>query len=222
MKPESESATADLSRPPESAPEDRASPGAEGVADAAPRLRLVIGLGNPGPEYDGTRHNVGFEVVDLLAKERGLKWERVGKLRAKLAAGDDAVFAKPITYMNLSGEAAARILRREGIEPRELLVVYDDVSLPLGRLRFREAGSAGGHNGMRSLIERLGTDAFARLRIGIGAAAAGELVDHVLGRFSADEMESVEKVLANAAEGVDCALSAGMGEAMNRFNQRSG
>jgi PTH1 family peptidyl-tRNA hydrolase len=222
VKSESASENAAPSRSPDSGPLALAPAEEEQRADAAPGLRLVIGLGNPGSEYDGTRHNIGFEVADLLARERGLRWERVGKLRAKLAVGADAIFAKPITYMNLSGEAAARIVRREGIAPRELLAVYDDVSLPLGRLRFRESGSAGGHNGMRSLIERLGTDGFPRLRIGIGAAGQGEMIDHVLGRFSPEESESVEKVLAIAAEGVNCALSAGLSTAMNRYNQRSG
>lgn len=194
--------------------------------DGAPEsggIRLVVGLGNPGPEYEGTRHNIGFEVVDALARERALKWEKEHKFRSKVALGRDGrVFAKPLTYMNLSGNAVARLMRHHRLEPGNLLIIYDDTALPPGALRFRSGGSAGGHNGIKSIIEYLGTEAFPRLRLGIGPAPAESgLVDHVLGRFTAPEREEMEKVLEIAAEGVNCALSSGLEAAMNRFNRRN-
>lgn len=186
-------------------------------------IRLVVGLGNPGPEYEGTRHNVGFDLVDRLARERGLKWEKAHKFRAKIAtAKDGVVFAKPLTYMNLSGNAVARLMRHHRLGPDRLLVLYDDTALPPGGLRFRPGGSAGGHNGIKSLLGSLGTEAFPRLRIGIGPAPDnGDLVEHVLGRFTDEERAEMEKVLEIAAEGVNCALSAGLDAAMNRYNRRS-
>lgn len=186
-------------------------------------IRLVVGLGNPGPEYEGTRHNIGFEVADALARERALKWEKEHKFRSKVALSRDGrVFAKPLTYMNLSGNAVARLMRHYRLEPGSILIIYDDTALPPGALRFRSGGSAGGHNGIKSIIEYLGTEAFPRLRLGIGPAPAESgLVDHVLGRFTAPEREEMEKVLEIAAEGVNYALSSGLDAAMNRFNRRN-
>ncbi len=193
------------------------------VDDGPARIRLVVGLGNPGPEYEGTRHNIGFDLVDRLARERCLKWEKEHKFRSKTATGRDGiVFAKPLTFMNLSGNAAARLMRQHRLTPDQMLVVYDDTALPPGGLRFRAGGSAGGHNGIKSLIEYLGTEAFPRLRLGIGPAPSdGGLVDHVLGRFSEGERAEMEKVLEIAAEGVNYALSSGLDAAMNRFNRRN-
>lgn len=183
----------------------------------------MIGLGNPGEEYEGTRHNVGFALVDRLARERGVKWEKVHKLRSKVATtAEGVVLAKPLTYMNLSGNALARLLRHYRLDPRQILVLYDDIALPIGGLRFRPSGSAGGHNGIKSILACLGTEDFPRLRIGIGAAPGpDELVDHVLGRFSEEEQAQMEKILEIAAEGVNCALSDGLEPAMNRYNRRS-
>jgi PTH1 family peptidyl-tRNA hydrolase len=194
-------------------------------AAAAPSeegLRLVVGLGNPGPEYEGTRHNVGFDLVDRLARETGAKWSKEHKFRAKVALlPGGVVLAKPLTYMNLSGNAVARLLRHHRLGPSRLLVVYDDTALPVGSLRFRAGGSAGGHNGIKSIIASLGGEAFPRLRLGIGPAPPGEeLVDFVLGRFSPEERVEVEKILEIAAEGVSYALSAGLEAAMNRHNRR--
>lgn len=188
--------------------------------------RLVVGLGNPGPEYEGTRHNIGFELVDLMVSQRERKWQRESKLKAKIAIdGEGVCWAKPLTYMNLSGTAVARIARSRGLRPDQILVVYDDIALPLGRLRFRAEGSAGGHNGIKSMIACLATETFSRLRIGIGESRErgpeGGLVEHVLGRFSPEERPEVEKVLAIAADGVNCVLSEGLAAAMNRFNRRS-
>lgn len=191
------------------------------------RIRLVVGLGNPGSNYVGTRHNVGFDLVERLASARGLDWRLEKKWKIELARTSDhgLIFAKPQTYMNLSGEAVIRVCSYFKIPPAELLVVYDDVDLPLGRLRLRASGSAGGHNGVKSLIQHLGTDAFPRLKFGIGRNAPEsqesrrEMVGHVLGRFSPEEIESLEKNMAHAAEAVNCALSTGLAPAMNRFNQ---
>ena len=193
-------------------------------ADPTPTgIRLVIGLGNPGPEYEGSRHNIGFELVDRLAHERGLKWEKEHKFRSKIATGKDGVvFAKPLTFMNLSGNAVARLMRRQRLAADQVLVIYDDTALPPGALRIRAGGSAGGHNGIKSLIEYLGTEDFPRFRLGIGPAPENEiLTDHVLGRFSEAEWGEMEKVLEIATEGVNCALSVGLDAAMNRFNRRN-
>jgi len=186
-------------------------------------IRLIVGLGNPGPEYEKTRHNIGFELVDMLATERGLKWTKEHKFRAKVAArGKDIIFAKPLTYMNLSGNAVARLMRDHKLGSDQILIVYDDISLPPGGLRFRANGSAGGHNGIKSIIEYLGTPEFPRLRIGIGEKSGeAPLTDHVLGRFSAEEWAEMEKVLAIAVDGVNCALSAGLDSAMNQYNRRA-
>lgn len=194
----------------------------EEVPENAGHIRLVVGLGNPGPEYDKTRHNIGFELVDRMVRERGWKWARERKFRARIARETAAlIFAKPLTYMNLSGNAVARLMRFFQLEPDQILVVYDDVDLPVGRLRFRAGGSAGGHNGIKSLIEYLGTNEFPRLKIGIGAAGGREeMIDHVLGKFGEEESAELEKVLAIAQDGVNCALSAGLDRAMNQFNGR--
>jgi peptidyl-tRNA hydrolase, PTH1 family len=199
-----------------SRPDSSASGNAQGI-------RLVVGLGNPGPEYEKTRHNIGFELVDLMAAERGLKWSKEHKFRSKIASKSrDLIFAKPLTFMNLSGNAVARLMRDHSLRPDQILIAYDDVSLPPGSLRFRANGSAGGHNGIKSLIEYLGTEEFPRLRIGIGAQAENEpLTDHVLGCFTTEEWLEMEKVLANAVDGVNCALSAGLDSAMNHYNRRS-
>lgn len=188
--------------------------------------RLVVGLGNPGLEYEGTRHNIGFDLVDLMVSQRQRKWQRESKLKAKVVIdGEGVCWAKPLTYMNLSGTSVARIARSRGLNPDQILVVYDDIALPLGRLRFRAEGSAGGHNGIKSMISCLATETFSRLRIGIGESrergAEGGLVEHVLGRFSPEERPEVEKVLAIAADGVNCVLSEGLAAAMNRFNRRT-
>ncbi len=185
-------------------------------------IRLVVGLGNPGPEYERTRHNIGFELVDKLATDRGLKWSKEHKFRAKIAAdGNGITFAKPLTYMNLSGNSVARLGRHHGLHPDQILVVYDDISLPVGSLRFRAEGSSGGHNGIKSIIEYFATETFPRLKIGVGANPGKEaLTDHVLGQFSPEEWAEMEKVLAIAADGVNCALSAGLNTAMNQFNRR--
>ncbi|MEZ5304458.1 MAG: aminoacyl-tRNA hydrolase [Verrucomicrobiales bacterium] len=190
--------------------------------DATPRL--LVGLGNPGKEYEGTRHNVGFEVADRLAARLRADFAPERKWKAHVAkAASGIVLVKPQTYMNLSGAAAQSVASFFKIPPAETLVIYDDVDLPLGTVRFRPGGSAGGHNGMKSIIQRLGTDAVPRLKIGIGRgrAAGPEMVGHVLGKFSAEERSGLENSLDASIEAVLFALEHGLQAAMNRFNRRS-
>lgn len=192
----------------------------EEMPEESGHIRLVVGLGNPGPEYEGTRHNIGFDLVDRLATARSLKWNRERKFRSKIASQSAAlILSKPLTFMNLSGNAVARLTKSYKLKPDQVLVVYDDVDLPIGKIRFRANGSAGGHNGIKSLIEYLGTNEFPRLKLGIGSAGQhGGMVDHVLGKFSKEESRELEKVLAIAEDGVNCALSAGLSAAMNQYN----
>jgi PTH1 family peptidyl-tRNA hydrolase len=178
-------------------------------------------LGNPGKEYAGTRHNIGFEVLDRLASLVGLGFKPERKWNAEVVKTPRGLFLlKPQTYMNLSGRAAAAAARFYKIAPEEILVVYDDASLPLGQLRLRARGGAGGHNGMRSLIADLGTEDFPRLKIGIGGAPGEKMTGHVLGRFREDEREAAEKALARAVEAVQLAVSDGVSTAANTFNVR--
>lgn len=185
-------------------------------------MRLLVGLGNPGPQYRQTRHNVGFEVIDEVARRwRVDGWrERFHALAAKAShGGEAAVLAKPVTFMNLSGEAVAGIAGFYKIEPADVLVVTDDVALPLGRLRARRGGSDGGHNGLKSVTQHLGTQAFPRLRIGVGRGdARRDLADHVLGRFEADERRAVEAAVLRAADAVEAFVAEGIERMMNAFN----
>ena len=191
--------------------------------------RLLVGLGNPGPEYEGTRHNIGFEVLDLLALREGLIFQSAKQLegfdgvaRARCARiyDPDALLVKPMTFMNRSGEAAAPLAQWSGASPEDVLAVYDDLDLPLGALRLRSGGGAGGHNGVRSLIEQLGTDRFPRLRVGIGRPAT-DAVRHVLGEFSSDERPDVEISVAEAADAALEWLRTGdLEKVMTRFHSR--
>jgi PTH1 family peptidyl-tRNA hydrolase len=185
--------------------------------------RVICGLGNPGERYRRTRHNVGFGVVDILAARWGLSDAgrvRDGAQRMEAAAPGavaDVLLVKPMRFMNLSGGPLRAALRDAGASPAtDLLVVTDDVELPLGRIRLRRSGSAGGHNGLRDIISALGGNEFARLRVGIGKV--GETVDHVLSRFAPNERELAEAAMATAADAVEVWLAAGIDEAMSRFN----
>ena len=184
---------------------------------------LIIGLGNPGKQYEQTRHNVGFMVLDRLAAASGTVFQSVPKWQSHLAKipGDGTVLFKPQTFMNLSGRAVQQILSFHKWLPEQMLVVYDDVALPLGTLRFREKGSAGGHNGIKSIIQHLGTDAFPRLKLGIGASEPGEMTGHVLGKFSPDERPHLENMLATAVDAVQLARSQGIATAAHRFHTRN-
>ena len=181
--------------------------------------RLVVGLGNPGAEYNRTRHNVGFNVVDRLASEWGLTWQHAKAWHALWAKGEKAILVKPASYMNRSGEPLLAVAQFYKVAPAEILVVLDDLALELGRLRLRTEGGTGGHNGLESIIVHLGTEAIPRLRIGIGAAPEAGAVDYVLGRFFEEEVPIVEKTIERAAEAVKCAIDKGVLSAMNLFNK---
>jgi PTH1 family peptidyl-tRNA hydrolase len=187
-----------------------------------PEIKLVIGLGNPGQKYEQTRHNIGFLVMDRLAKGYGAEMANHLKWRAHVAKvpASGAILMKPQTFMNESGQSAGAALRFYKGQPEQVLVVYDDVSLPFGSLRFRMTGSAGGHNGIKSIISHLGSDRFPRLKIGIGNDTGNSLTGHVLGRFSSDEQNQLENTLATAAEAVQLALSEGVEPAANSFNTK--
>lgn len=183
-------------------------------------MKLVVGLGNPGIQYAQTRHNVGFQVVDCLG--RMLK-VRVNDLVCRsftaraVVDGRCIMLAKPLTYVNCSGEAVKELVVRHKLEPEEILVVCDDMDLELGSLRLRSKGGSGGHNGLKSIIEALGTKDFSRLRIGIGRPA-GDSVNHVLGHFTGEEREIIDKSIERAAVAVQVAVCEGLDAAMNRFN----
>jgi PTH1 family peptidyl-tRNA hydrolase len=183
------------------------------------RIRLVVGLGNPGAEYERTRHNVGFNVVDSLASEWGLTWQHSNSWHVLWAKGEHAILVKPASYMNRSGEPLSAVANFYKIEPAEILVVLDDLALELGRLRLRPEGGTGGHNGLESIIVQLGTEAIPRLRVGIGAAPREGSVDYVLGRFFDEERPIVEKAIGRAADAVKCAIDKGVLSAMNLFNK---
>jgi PTH1 family peptidyl-tRNA hydrolase len=186
-------------------------------------FKLIIGLGNPGRQYEDTRHNVGFMLLDRLALGAGVAFSSAPKWQSHLAKlPDDGTFLlKPQTFMNLSGRAIQQILSFHKWTPEQILVIYDDVALPLGTLRFREKGSAGGHNGIKSILQHLGTDSFPRLKIGIGGSDPGEMVGHVLGKFSPDERPILENTLATAYQAVQLAHSQGIAVAANRHHTRS-
>lgn len=185
----------------------------------AAQIRLVVGLGNPGTEYNGTRHNIGFEVVHRLAAEWGLAWQHSKSWRALWAKNEKAILVKPASFMNRSGEPLQAVAHFYRIEPREILVVLDEMALPLGRLRLRPDGGTAGHNGLESIIVQFGTEEIPRLRIGIGAAPVDGGTDYVLGRFFEEERPLVEKTVARAADAVKCAIDNGLLSAMNQFNK---
>ncbi len=182
-------------------------------------IRLVVGLGNPGVEYEHTRHNVGFAVLDRLALDASVKWERAQKWGAYWAKAGETLLVKPMTYMNRSGEPLAAVAQFYKIAPEEILAVFDDMALDLGRLRLRLEGTGGGHNGMDSIISTFGTEKIARLRFGIGASSGAGAVDYVLGRFFKEEAPVVEKAVGRAAEAVKWAIDKGIVSAMNTFNK---
>jgi PTH1 family peptidyl-tRNA hydrolase len=185
-------------------------------------FQLIVGLGNPGRQYEETRHNVGFMVVDRLAAASGAVFQSVPKWQCHLAKLPESgtLLLKPQTFMNLSGRAIRQVLAFHKWPSESMLVIYDDAALPLGTLRFREKGSAGGHNGIKSMIEHLGTDAFPRLKIGIGSSAPGNMTGHVLGKFSPDERPLLENTLATALDAVQLARSQGIAAAANRYHTR--
>ncbi len=187
-------------------------------------MKLIVGLGNPGRRYRGTRHNVGADVVSRLARGAGIILDEedgysiVGRGRI---GGVRVLLAHPQTYVNVSGPAVRELRRRHRLRPEDILVVVDDLDLPPGRVRLRAGGSAGGHNGLKSIIDALGTDAFPRLRVGIGRPPAGvDPAEHVLTRFLPEEQAIVDQAVERAAEAAAAAVTDGIERAMNRFNAR--
>lgn len=184
----------------------------------------VVGLGNPGGEYERTRHNAGFQVLDRLAARKTIDIRRpeFEALTARAELGRSMVLlVKPQTFMNASGRSAAAALAELGLEPERMLVVYDDLDLPVGRLRLRSEGGAGGHRGVASLLQELGTTVFPRLRVGIGRPAEGSTVlEHVLQPFRADEEAAVDAAIDRAADAVEAVVRDGMVRAMEAFNGR--
>jgi PTH1 family peptidyl-tRNA hydrolase len=187
-------------------------------------VKLVVGLGNPGARYEGTRHNVGFAAVDLLAARHGRPWEAAPRGIDALVASwriGGAILAKPLTFMNLSGGAVVGLLQFYKIELADLLVIVDEVQLETGRVRIRPEGSAGGHNGLKSMIGSVGTGGFPRLRIGVGRGdARRDLADHVLARFEPDERSVIDEAVGRAADAAELFIADGVSAAMNRYNRK--
>ena len=187
-------------------------------------LYLIVGLGNPGSKYARTRHNAGFRVVERLAKRWQASWSADEKFNSRLAHAEHAsrrvLLCEPETYMNQSGAAVGKLAEYFRVPPGHLLVVLDDADLPFGEIRLRPRGSSGGHHGLESIEERLGTREYARLRIGIGrtASAVREITNHVLGQFSAEEAALLRKILDRAGDQVECWLREGIARAMSQFN----
>ncbi len=181
-------------------------------------IRIIAGLGNPGATYTDTRHNVGFMVLDRLARHYNAPWKAEKKYKGELAAGPGLLLVKPQTFMNLSGECVGALMRFFKFTPEQVLVVYDDISFPCGTMRLRAGGSAGGHNGMKSLIAHLGSDRFPRLRVGIGVPGQKDMVGHVLGKFSPEEKPLLEDALARAEQAVLTLLAEGFEAAANKYN----
>lgn len=186
---------------------------------------LIVGLGNPGRNYEGTRHNVGFGVIDVIAEQENipvLEKKHRAIIGKGYIGGVKAVLAKPQTFMNLSGESVRELAEYYKIDPeRELIVISDDVSLEPGQIRIRKKGSAGGHNGLKNIIAHLGNDRFQRIRVGVGEKpAAYDMADYVLGHFTEQERKIIRQAQAEAAEAVRVILGEGADAAMNRFNQK--
>lgn len=182
---------------------------------------LFVGLGNPGSEYDGTRHNVGFEVIKELSSRNKIECDQ-RKFRAHygvgtLTGGVAVALARPMTYMNLSGEAVAALLRHFNLKPNHLVVIFDDMDLEVGRVRVKPKGGAGSHNGMKSVLKSIATEEFPRVRIGIGGPAVTG-VDHVLSRFDPDEVPLIREAISRAADACELIATEGLDVAMNRIN----
>lgn len=189
--------------------------------------QLIVGLGNPEPKYDKTRHNIGFEAVDALARTWQISWSENRRFQAffgegRAANGDKVRLLKPLTYMNRSGQAIRAVADWYKLPPESVLIIYDEMDLPVGRLRLRLSGSAGGHNGMKSAIAHLGTQNFPRLRIGIGKSSRDkDSVSHVLGKFTPEETQIMPEVLRLVVDSVELALKQGVEKAMSLYNNRT-
>jgi PTH1 family peptidyl-tRNA hydrolase len=187
-------------------------------------LKLIVGLGNPGTKYAGTRHNIGFMVVQLLAVQSGIALKRQGYqgvYGVGRVATQEVTLVLPQTYMNLSGVSVGSAVKSLGITPGDLILVHDDIDLPFGTMKIRIGGGHGGHNGIRSIVKVLGNSDFIRVRVGVGRpGAGGDVTEYVLSVFSAEERDKLGTVLANSARAVETTLSLGAKQAMNEFNNR--
>lgn len=196
-------------------------------------MKLIVGLGNPGADYEGTRHNVGFELVDRLASAHGIKVdERIKGVRALVGRGrigeEPVILVKPLTYMNVSGEAVLALAKRELVEKNEengerlavenIIVICDDIHLPVGKIRLRAQGSSGGQNGLKSVASQLATQNFARVRIGVGEPPPDSQIEWVLGRFNRSDRVIIDDILITAMGAVEIWVAHGIERAMNRFN----
>jgi PTH1 family peptidyl-tRNA hydrolase len=184
---------------------------------------VIVGLGNPGKKYEHTRHNVGFDVIDELSSRHGIsvdKKQHKALTGKGIIGGYPVLLVKPQTYMNLSGESVGEIANYYRIEPEDVYVIFDDVSLDVGQLRIRKKGSAGGHNGIKSLIAHLGTTEFPRIKVGVGEAKPGELIDHVLGHFHGEDLENIKEGIKLAADAMETILKEDIDSAMNLFNKK--
>lgn len=188
-------------------------------------MYLVVGLGNPGSQYDTTRHNIGFEVIERFAYDNGIKVnikKHRGIIGQGVVAGEKVLVVKPQTYMNLSGECISELLSFYKEDKKNLIVIYDDTSLDVGSLRIRTKGSAGGHNGIKSIIQHLGSNEFTRIKVGVGEKPPGwNLANYVLGRFSKEEIPEMVKIVEQAARATEKIITEGSDVAMNLFNQTS-
>lgn len=186
-------------------------------------MYVIAGLGNPGKKYENTRHNMGFITVDQLAEKHDIKVDKL-KFKALVGegriAGQKVLLVKPQTYMNLSGESIREVMHFYKLEPENLIVIYDDIDIELGTLRIRKFGSAGTHNGMKSVVYQLQSDRFPRIRIGIGNQKKGDLVDFVIGGFSKEEVPVLEETVTKAVGAIECMLESDVDIAMNRFNTK--
>ncbi len=194
-------------------------------------MKLIVGLGNPGQEYSDSRHNVGFRCLNHFARVHRLTFSRQ-QSRCRIGfgnvAGTQVIIAKPRTFMNLSGQAVSQVVRRHDIALDDLIIIYDDLDLPIGRIRIRQQGSSGGHKGMQSIIGHLGSQDFPRIRVGIGrpgdvggerpSQTRSKVMAYVLGDFSAGEKAVMKGVYARVSDAIDCILGQGLTEAMNRYN----
>ncbi|MCR5149045.1 MAG: aminoacyl-tRNA hydrolase [Eubacterium sp.] len=185
-------------------------------------MKIIVGLGNPTREYEGTRHNMGFSAIYQIADRYNIKMniaKHKSLIGTGIIAGEKVMLVMPQTYMNLSGEAVGEIVRFYKLSPADIIILYDDIDLDIGKLRIRAKGSAGGHNGIKSIISHIGTETFDRVRIGVGHKPEGwDLADFVLSRFSKDELPIVRESVSRAADAIEVMITSGIEAAMNKFN----
>lgn len=197
-----------------------------GVPFLEEKMFIIAGLGNPKREYENTRHNIGFDVIDALAKKHGIsvnetKWK--GLIGKGIIAGQKVILVKPLTFMNLSGECIRQVADYFHVDPEtELLVIADDISLDVGKIRIRKKGSAGGHNGLKNIILHMGTEGFPRIKMGVGEKPAGyDLADYVLGHFSKDERTQMDASIEDAIDSIELILADEIDVAMNKYNKKN-